>query len=217
MCHPTWQLMRFVRNTLAALAFILILSGILPVGFWLGRPLIESQRVQKADAIVVLGGGVIDRDTLSRETAYRLLHGVRLFKRGYAPVIILTGGNPLNAIVPESDVMARIAVELGVPASALIVEHRAARTRTQSLAVAELATQRHVRSVLLVTSALHTRRAQKAFQKAGLDVICTPPTTAHGMPSISIRPDRIASRICDLAPVLYEYGAIGLYWSRGWI
>ena len=215
--QPARQLMKLARKTLVVLAFILILSGILPVGFWLGTLLIESQPVERAEAIVVLGGGVVDRDTLTSDTAQRLLHGVRLFKQGHAPVIVLTGGNPLNSRLPESEVMARIAVEIGVPLSALVVERRADRTWSQGRAVADLAPPRRIRSVLLVTSPLHTHRARRVFEKVGLHVISAPPTSRHGVPGITLWPPRVATRVCDLVPVLYEYGAISLYWWRGWL
>lgn len=208
-----------VTKTLAGFFLALLAAGILPVGYWLSRPLVERQLPRHADAIVILGGGVEDAETPSALTLYRLRYGLRLFRQGFAPLVILTGGNPLVPTVPESGVMARVAVmEFGISASSLIVEREAARTATQAQAVARIARERGIRSVLLVTSAIHSHRAARAFRKTGLEVISTP-ARANGPPllRIALKPHDVLLRIGGLGTIGYEYGAILLYWWREWV
>lgn len=209
---------RHLIHALALVGLALIICGVLPVAFWLSFPLVHSDPPRQAGAIVILGGGVDDDDTLKPGSASRLVHGLRLFRKTYAPLIILTGGNPLDPSVPESEVMAKIATELGIPPSSLIVERDAATTVTQARAVAQIALEQHINSVLLVTSPLHSFRASRAFRQAGLEVIsATPVAKRSTMPWVTIGPADVLARICDLAHVVYEYGAVSLYWLRGWI
>lgn len=208
-----------VTKTLAGFFLALLAAGILPVEYWLSRPLVDRELPRHADAIVILGGGVEDAETASAPTLYRLRYGLLLFRRGFAPVILLTGGNPLVPTVPESGVMARVAeMEFGISPSSLIVEREAARTATQARAVARIARERGMRAVLLVTSAIHSYRAARAFRKAGLEVISTP---AGGigppLPQIALKPHDVLVRIGGLGTIGYEYGAILLYWWLEWI
>ena len=214
----TNRLLRYLSHTLAAAFVAVILCGVLPVAFWLSGPLVKWEAPRRAGAIVVLGGGVFDRESLGASSADRLLHGLRLFHRGYAPRIILTGGNPLDPEVPESEVMARVALDLGLSSSSLIVEREAARTATQGKAVARITAERNIKSVLVVTSPLHSYRASRVFEKVGLEVLSVPtrppPKTAE---RIVFWPPHVLGRICALVGIVYEYGAIALYWWRGWI
>jgi uncharacterized SAM-binding protein YcdF (DUF218 family) len=218
MVHPVRRALRALGSVSLVLVLGVVLAGMLPLRAWLGPALVVSDPLRPAEAIVVLSGGVEDADTLSAGTALRLVHGLRLWKRGLAPVLILTGGNPVDPAVPEAGVMARVALELGVPASALIVEREADRTAAQARAVAHLVKQRDITTVLLVTSPLHSYRAAAAFRKAGLDVVSAPPATRPGRARpIVVSPVQIYERLLALGPVVYEYVAIALYWWNGWL
>jgi uncharacterized SAM-binding protein YcdF (DUF218 family) len=210
--------LRALGSVSLVLVLAVFLAGMLPLRAWLGPLLVVSDPLRPAEAIVVLSGGVEDADTLSPASALRLVHGLRLWKRGLAPVLILTGGNPVDPTVPEAGVMARVALELGVPASALIVERAADRTATQAREVARIARQRGIRTVLLVTSPLHSYRAAAAFRKAGLDVVSVPPATRQARAElIVLNPVKVYERLLALDPVAYEYVAIALYWWNGWL
>jgi uncharacterized SAM-binding protein YcdF (DUF218 family) len=206
-------------TSLLALGLVLVvLAGVFPVAAVFTRMLLVAEPPRRADAIVVLGGGVHDAQTLSGTTTARLVHGLRLHHRGYAPVVILTGGNPIDPSVPEAAVMALVAQEVGVKPGVLVVERTAARTSTQGEAVARIARERGIRSVLLVTSAEHSYRSMRVFRKAGLEVISTP-AVPQRLPRLSIvlEPRYVFERVCALQGVLYETVALALYWWRGWL
>lgn len=204
---------------LLALGFVaIVLAGVLPVAPLLARALLVSDPPRRADAIVVLGGGVHDAELPAAGTTARLVHGLRLFRRGYAPIVILTGGNPVHPHIPEAGVMERVALELGFEPKVLVVERVADRTATQGGAVAAIAKERGIRTVLLVTSGEHSWRATRVFRKTGLDVVSTP-VSPQRPPRLGLawRPLAVVDRLRALVPLLYESAAIGLYWWRGWL
>src|SRR3989442_11707301 len=94
------HLMKTIKNTFALLFVVLLFCGILPLANWLGHSLAYADKLRRSDAVVVLSGGGIDAETLDTPTAYRLLHGLLLVKQGYAPPLILSGGNPVNPAFP---------------------------------------------------------------------------------------------------------------------
>ena len=79
------------------------------------------------DTIIVLGTPANSDGTPSPEQRERTLEGVREFKAGVAPHLILTGGPAHNKFI-EAHVMAELAVAQGVPPSAVIEEDQAQNT-----------------------------------------------------------------------------------------
>ncbi len=138
---------------------------------------------------------------------------------GIAPVVILTGGNPVDPSVPEATVMALVAEEVGSKPGVLVVERTAARTFTQGEAVARIARERGIRSILLVTSAEHSYRSVRVFRKTGLDVISTPVVAAAPAAAVDrAGASGTSSRACARSQgVAYESVALALYWWRGWL
>jgi uncharacterized SAM-binding protein YcdF (DUF218 family) len=217
----TAMIQRVYRRVTAGLALafvVIVLVGVLPVAPALSRLLLVAEPPRRADAIVVLGGGVHDADMASVTTTARLVHGLRLHHHGYAPVVILTGGNPIDPSVPEAAVMARVAEEVGTQPDVLIVERVADRTATQGEAVARIARERGIRTILLVTSPEHSYRSVRVFKKTGLDVVSTPVVAAR-LPrlSLALRPRYVVERLCWMGTLGYESAAIALYWWRGWL
>lgn len=209
---------RTIVGALAAVFVLVLLGGALPLGPALFSLLLVAEPPRRADAIVVLGGGVHDEELPSTGTTSRLVHGLRLHHRGYAPVVILTGGNPAKPSIPEAAVMRRVAEELRTPADVLVTELVADRTSTQAEAVARIARERGIRTILLVTSGEHSWRATRVFRKAGLTVISTPVVPRVGPRfRVVVHPIDVVNRLTAFPPLLYESGAIALYWWRGWL
>jgi uncharacterized SAM-binding protein YcdF (DUF218 family) len=65
-------------------------------------------------------------------------------------------------------------VRLGVPASRVILKDDAGDTHDEAQNVARLLPGLHVDHVVLVTSAVHMRRARSTFRAAGVSVIPAP-------------------------------------------
>lgn len=122
-----------------------------------------------ADAIVVLGGGVLPDGTLPPVARARVERGVELFESGVAPRLILSGRCGLSAPEPavtEAAAMAGYAAAFGVPRGALFLEDDAKDT----LGNAYFTRERFLEpngwtSIRVVTSDFHLSRAAWVFRK----------------------------------------------------
>jgi uncharacterized SAM-binding protein YcdF (DUF218 family) len=122
----------------------------------------------KADAIVVLGCRVRRDGGASAALQSRLDCGVRLFRDGAAPLLVLSGGGA--GPVPEAKIMRPAALALGVPEAALLIEARSRNTFENARETARLLKLHGLSSVLLVSHRAHLPRAILMFRLAGLEV-----------------------------------------------
>lgn len=188
--------------------------------------LVAPQDAPRVDAIVVLGGvtaaPIPPRRTVEVHDSFdRLLHGLRLWKAGRAPVLVLSGGvitYLVGSDVPEADRLATLAAEYGVPRQALLLERTSRNTRENAVHTARLLADRGLERVLLVTSASHMRRAYGAFRAAGVEAIPAP-TDIQVVPRpwspARLLPDTEALRASSRA--IKEYVGLLAYWLRGWV
>jgi uncharacterized SAM-binding protein YcdF (DUF218 family) len=58
----------------------------------IARSLVVPERLDTADAIIVLGGGTDKDGKLSSASLRRTVHGIRLFRQGFAPIVVFSGG-----------------------------------------------------------------------------------------------------------------------------
>ncbi|MEB3172339.1 MAG: YdcF family protein [Cyanobacteriota bacterium] len=130
--------------------------------------------IPKADAIVVLGGGLRPslpprRTVEVNEGGDRLLTGLRLQRQGKAPLLVFTGGKvKLTAGDPSSSEAASaaaLAAALGLPPERMLLLEQPRNTAEEARALGQLAAERRWRSVLLVTSATHLPRAVATFKR----------------------------------------------------
>jgi uncharacterized SAM-binding protein YcdF (DUF218 family) len=91
---------------------------------------------------------------------------VRLWKQGYAPLLIFSGGSLDPDSVSSAELMKRDAVRLGVPADAILIEPLSMTTDQNARLTAELMSERGLRTAILVTSPYHQRRASILFERA---------------------------------------------------
>jgi uncharacterized SAM-binding protein YcdF (DUF218 family) len=209
---------------------------------WVAEGLVRSlewrylpqQDYPQADAIVILGGVTapveFPRDMVEVGSGGdRVLYGAALFKRGLAPVIVLTGGNlPWTDSTSDStQEMAELLALMDVPGSAILTESRSANTYENAIFTRELLEPLGMDRILLVTSALHMPRSVPLFENAGFVVIPAPTdynvTRSPGTRSlVETWPDLFlglfpnAGALSATAAVMKEYIGIAVYWLRGW-
>ncbi len=100
--------------------------------------------------------------------------------------MLLSGGSDMTAaLYAESLGMRQFLLDLGVPAAALLTEERSRNTRENAEMSARLLCERGIQKVLLVTSALHMRRAVHLFEQQGL--LVHPVATDHEVGSRKAR------------------------------
>ena len=130
---------------------ISILAVLIGVGHWLDL----TDPLAKSDAIVAISG----------DTGARAETAIGLWKQGYAPLLIFSGGSSDPESVASAELMKRTAMAAGVPANAIVVEGTSATTEENAERVAELMKGRGLRSAILVTSPYHQRRAAILFER----------------------------------------------------
>lgn len=163
--------MRRRKTVLAALALLLVWP---PLAWLAADWLVLETEPAPADALVVLGGSATYRE--------RAEYAARLFARGFAPMVVLTddgqrGGwsqaQQRNPFFVER--AAAVLREAGVPAEKVeTLPRQTASTYEEAVALREYAEARGLRSLLVVTSGYHSRRALwtlgRAFHESPVSV-----------------------------------------------
>jgi uncharacterized SAM-binding protein YcdF (DUF218 family) len=121
------------------------------------RRCLREDNCVPADAVIVISGG---------DTNARVDEAVRLYEARLASKILVSGAAADENSPSNAQVMAERAVLLGVPEGDIILEEQARTTRENAEFSAEIAAVNGWRSVILVTSAYHQRRANLEFSRA---------------------------------------------------
>ncbi|WP_066379267.1 MULTISPECIES: YdcF family protein [unclassified Anabaena] len=231
------------RPRIAAIAVSLALVVLLLCSnAWVAKYLVRSLEWQNmppaqlptADAIVVLGGATKSafppRPGVDlAEQGDRVIYAAQLYRQKKAPIIVLSGGRIdwRGSGSPESADMADILTSIGIPSEALIQEPDSLNTYQNAVNVKKILDARGIRQILLVTSAIHTPRSLKIFQRQGIDAIPAPTdflVSQNELQEISRTPK---AAILSLLPdtdnlhqftnALKEYIGTFVYWLRGWL
>ncbi len=147
--------MRFFKRFVISLVVLAGVVALLIVG--IGFFLSPQDRLQHADMIVAISGG---------ETTQRTREAVLLYEEGYAPTILFSGAaadvsGPSNAAVMRAD-----AVSQGVPKSAIVTEDNSTTTAQNAADSAPIIRAHNARTIILVTSPYHQRRASIDFHRS---------------------------------------------------
>lgn len=115
---------------------------------------VRDEPLAKADAVVVLGGGV----------NFRPFAAARLYRDGWAPKVLatnvkITHSEKLKLTPSETELCHRVLLEKGVPESALeFVGSEVSSTQEEAIAVADWAKAHGVKTLIVPTELFHTRR-----------------------------------------------------------
>ena len=164
------KLKRLLVKSAVILAPILLLSGFLlyRAGGWL----VVEDPLEKADAIFVLGGTRLERP----------LEAYDLYREGWAPRVMLFrvvsdyGEAELLKrgfeFPLESDVQRDVLRRLGMPEGAVVILSEEDSTKEEALEVRTAALANGWKTLIVVTSKQHTRRARLVIERrlAGTDV-----------------------------------------------
>jgi uncharacterized SAM-binding protein YcdF (DUF218 family)/glycosyltransferase involved in cell wall biosynthesis len=177
----------------------------------LAGPLYRDAPPAPADAIVVFAGGVGESGKAGGGAQERLARAVELYKSGYAPNLILSSGYVYS--FKEAEVMRALAIDRGIPASAIVLEQRATNTYQNVMFVDEILRERRWTRILLVSSPYHMRRALMVWQKVapGVSVVPTPATHSE------FYEHSRGAALDQVRGIIQEYLAILGYWRRGWV
>jgi uncharacterized SAM-binding protein YcdF (DUF218 family) len=182
-----------------------------PATDWLVRPLVVEPELRPADAIVVLSAWATPERILNEPGVWRSLEAGRLYRRGLAPLIVVTGRSPSGDGGDPSLAISELLQEVGVPGTAIELEQVSSNTHESAVRVAKLFADRHWQRVLLVTDAGHMRRARAAFAHEGVTVAPAP-----SMPWM-LWWEQPYDRYRKFDSATHEYVGLLYYWWRGWI
>jgi vancomycin permeability regulator SanA len=130
---------------------------------------------RRADVILVLGSAVYPNEQPSPAMRARMNRAIELYRDGYAPYLILTGG--LGLYPPEeAEVMRRLAVEAGIPQDVLFLDKDAHSTWESIVKTEEILGEKGWETVLIVSDPFHIYRALLMAQDAGF--------VAYGSPAL---------------------------------
>jgi len=137
-------------------------------------------------AIVVLGAAqYVGRP--SPVLRARLDHAIVLWRRGLAPIMIVTGGTGRGDTTSEAAVSQRYVVQRGVPVQAVLLETEG-RTTSESMAgVSALMGGQGRRDVLLVSDPFHMLRLTIIARRHGLEPFASPTPTSPIAASPTLR------------------------------
>lgn len=129
------------------------------------------------DAIVVLGCRSGERGRLFGSALRRVERAARAYAEGAAPLVIASGGKTWFGI-SEADAFAARLIALGVPVARIVREQSSQTTRGNARYVAEIARERGLARLGIVTCDWHMRRALSAFARHALVVEPLPAVAA---------------------------------------
>ncbi len=114
-----------------------------------------TSHCKAADAIIAVSGG----DTTSRTNT-----AISLYKAGWAPKLILSGGAQDTSGPSNASAMKKQAISEGVPQSVIMTEGTSQNTEQNAKNTDSLVQQIGAKRVILVTSVYHQRRAYMEFK-----------------------------------------------------
>lgn len=172
-------------------------------------PLLIRDTAGNADVIVVPAAGLTAACTPNLNSLRRVLLAARLYRAGRAPLMLFSGGRPRSGDLSctVAAVMAKMAVEIGVPESAVRVEHESRTTHKNAEMSAPFLRELGARRILLVTDRLHMVRAAASYAHYGFAI------ERASVPVFEGHRDNVDM----LAGGLREYVAIAWYKWKGWI
>ena len=181
----------------------------------------SSAAVQKAEDgsiikfVVVLGGGHTSDPELplisqiSRSSLVRLMEGIRIYKKYPGAKLLLSGGGVFDP-VSDAEIMARVAMEIGVPERDIILESKSKDTKDEARFIKPIVGNE---PFVLVTTASHIPRSMALFKKLGMNPIPSPighsVSEEQGLSPYSFFPSTYNLEKAEMA--IHEY--LGLTWA----
>jgi uncharacterized SAM-binding protein YcdF (DUF218 family) len=153
-------------------------SRLLVIGF---RPFAAADVPAGRTAIVVLGAGSFtardwndnEYSTVDGVAASRVLEAARVYRLANPDLVISSGGRvrPKDLKVPTAIAMRDALVQLGIPASRIVVQTESRNTHEEASLDAQVLAPLSINHVIVVTSDIHMRRSIGTFQAEGLAAI----------------------------------------------
>jgi uncharacterized SAM-binding protein YcdF (DUF218 family) len=220
-----WLISSKKKSDTLLLFFVIILFygfSIFPVSNYLSYQL-EKDYINRPDknkiildVIVVLSGGSYDINPLNNTfpgetTVVRLVHAVKMYKKYDAKYLVCSGKS--ESKVPDAQLMAQMAEELGVPQNKIRVDIQSDNTYSHVVEFNKMFSNKDIK-IGLVTSAYHMKRSEKQFRKFFSHVIPLPIGYLYASPAgtAAVRYIPQSQWLYKNERILHEY--VGELWYR---
>jgi uncharacterized SAM-binding protein YcdF (DUF218 family) len=164
-------------GTLAALAVVLAVAWFAGMSVQIARQS-GLDEAQKADAIVVFGAAQYYGRPSPIYRA-RLDHAYTLFTRGYAPLIITSGGKAEDPRYSEGGVGRDYLVSRGIPDGHVIAETQANDTSQSAERVANIMRANGMHTCIAVSDGYHMFRVTRMLSRQGVVAYPSPRPDSH--------------------------------------
>lgn len=195
-----------VAHTLLQLALGLLLASLVLMAYTAVQINAQGDADERrpADAIVVLGAAQFN-GVPSDVFRARLEHAVALWKEGFAPYLVVTGGKLPADRTTEAAAAREWAVAHGVPGAAILAEDRG-RTTLESLEnVRAIFREQGLESAVFVSDETHMLRVLRMASDLGIQ--------AWGSPTRTSPADQDETR--RRRSMLHELAGIAVYYVGG--
>lgn len=226
--HKDRAVVRSIKAFSVIFTAVILITMFTPLANLLAKPLIVKPSLQKADLIIVLGGGAYRNGSLGRSSNERLLKGLLLYKEGYAPKVLFSGGTISGRLekightlsrsedagditVYESDIMKEAAVTLGIDPEDLPSDWESANTYGNISQAKAYMEKNGLKTCILVTSPAHMMRVFLVSEKMGLGCFTGPVDDYTEERTSGL------DRLSLMKEVIREYAGLALYRLYGYI
>lgn len=173
--RPFWPYRLVVFGWLAVFVASSPLVASFTISGWERSAAREPRQPESADVLVVLGGGIKippadGTVVLATNTLYRALRAFELHRQTGLPILVSGGPADGPGSLTVAGEMAKLLVELGVPEAEILREEISTSTRSNAVETVRILRERGFKRPILVTSALHVRRAELLFAQLGVPV-----------------------------------------------
>lgn len=207
---------------------VLFIIMFTPLSNYMAKTLVLPQELKKTDLIAIMGGGAYPNGVLGGGSNERLIHGMLLYKDGYAPEMMFAGGTirrtskkVLHTVlksddatkidVVEANLMKEVSLKLGIPNEDTAVDSSSTDTNGNLKAIRAYMEGRGLGSCLIVTSPTHMRRSMSVVKKLGMDCYPAPIGDYTGYIKSG------TGRLSLFREVMWEYAGLVLYRLYGYI
>ena len=167
--------MKLAIKVVAGLLAVVVLY--LAVTFFQVWRAARNDQARPADAIVVFGTAQYN-GVPSPVLAARLDHAIELYRKGLAPVIVVTGGNQPGDRFTEATASANYLITRGVPDDDVLREVSGTSSWQSLAAAANFLGDRDIKDVVLVSDPFHSLRIRAMADELGLDAHSSPTRTS---------------------------------------
>ncbi len=158
---------------------LLLVLAVLAYPAWLAFRVWDQSHddeVHSADAIVVLGAAQYDGEP-SPVLKARLDQATYLWNEGLADTLIVTGGKQEGDRYTEAEASHMYLEDQGIPTERIFEEEEGTTTLESLQRVKDIADERGIDSLLLVSDPLHSERIKRMAQDLGFEETYTSPAS----------------------------------------